>query len=184
MQQQQEPQAFDIRTGFSIFHYLTAAHAMAILPFIRKDFGREFFGMPALGSAVMMVALAGEDGIMMTYFYAWLGMLAIHRVRALQAERKRNAQHSRYSGWPWLGFMVPFTKGEVSAKAGEVIPLVLIGAALCPMSETLGGFVLMGIVSIPCSTAINLRIEETRARNMRDRMIEGRQLARRVRGDF
>lgn len=182
MNQQPDRSSLDFRGGFNIVSLIATAHAMAILPFVRKNFGVEFFGLPALFTLGMLFVLSAYDPIMMDYLLVWIVLLAIHRARGLALERRGEFYHSRYCGDSWLGGLFPGANTPWKARSVEVVLCGVIGAFLFEVSEVLGKFVLVGCFTIPVTLAVAGLRDTHRVRRMRDAAIEQRWLSARYRG--
>lgn len=172
----------DFRGGFNLLHFIATVHAMAILPFIRKDFGTHYFGIPGFFCLVLMLLLVGSIPGMLQFLCVWIALIAIHRFRAVRKAWQGEHEHSHYSGWPWLALIIPGIRTEMRAKCVECLISALAGFVLWDLgSEDLGKFVLVGCFTLPFTLMISWAFEANRVRRMRDASIEHRQMAQRYR---
>ena len=86
-------------------------------------------------------------------------------------------EHSRYEGYPWLGFLVPFVKRVEGAKLIEMLLCLTVGTLLLGVDQSLGQFVFFGSFSLMGKAAIEGQIEQNRVQQMRDAQIEMRHFA-------
>jgi hypothetical protein len=177
---QRQADHFNMRGGAIILNLLVGGLATTVTPFMRYGFGVEAFGLNALAAFVMILLYAGEtrDPAMIYFFYAWLLAVIAQRLETWRLVRKGWVEHSRYAGYPWLAMKLPFIKKPVTAKnCVEPVLCLLVGALLCPLSEALGVFIMLGLPSLLIQRAIESQVNINRLRRMRDAAIEQRYLS-------
>jgi hypothetical protein len=177
-----EESGFGFKQSFNLVTMLAFVHAMAILPFIRRNFGSQFFGLTALGTIALLFFLSAYDAIMMTYLLIWIGLVAIHRTKAVIRERRGEICHSRYWGDSWLKIYFPKPKSQIQARVAEGALCLIAGACIGEASAVLGKFVLLGAISIPLTTGLAEIVQANRVRRLRDSVIEQQYLSARYRG--
>ena len=96
-------------------------------------------------------------------------------------ERRRQGEHSSYGGWPWLAMRIPFVRDEVKAKGLESAIVFVSGVFMLPMSEPIGQFVMLTAFGLAIVHVMDVQAGKTRARQMRDAMIEMQQMVQDVR---
>jgi hypothetical protein len=157
--------------------FLALCHATCVSVFIRKGFGAEALGFNGAVAFIILLVCAGGDksGGMLLYFFAWLIALLIQRAITIRNECRGHYQHSKYTGWPWLG--LKFCKTEATAKRWvEPFLCVVFGIALLQVSESVGTFVLCGAISLKMVDGINSFADYRRIQIMHDAEIEMRRL--------
>lgn len=174
---QQQNNSTKLTTGDSLgLIYLAAnSHATAITPLIRSDFGMEAFHPYGLVALLLMLALTGGRWAsgMGVYLAVWFIALIIRRIESFRLRLKGIVTHSRYRGYPWLAMKFRFIKDVEQAKGFEPFMCFLIGAAICPVSETLGFFIMAGFISLGVCMCIDKFIVFKRVQHMSDAVIEG-----------
>lgn len=174
---QEQNNSTKLTTGDSLgLIYLFAnSHATAITPLIRNNFGTEAFHPYGLVALLLMLALTGGRWAsgMGIYLGVWFIALVVRRIESLRLRMKGFIAHSRYRGYPWLAMKFRFIKDVEQAKGFEPFMCFLIGAAICPMSETLGLFIMAGFVSLGMSMCIDKFIVFKRVQQMSDAVLEG-----------
>lgn len=168
--------------SFNLILMVIGAHRLCILPFIRRDFGPEAFGIPGLMAAGFILAYGSlaRAPAMMNFLWVWLAFLLMQRIRTAVKLRRGWVVHSRYQGTPWLA--MKFVKNEKRAKGFEVLICLAAGVALMPVSEQVGGFVMLGGLSLLFYMGIENSLIRARTRRMRDAMIEQQFIAEQFRG--
>lgn len=170
---------------FNWIYLLAASHATCFLVFFRCRCGTHAFGLNGLFALLMIVVYAGvaEATEMFPFLVLWLAFLCIRRGESVTMARRGQVEHSRYSGWPWLAIRFPFVRREQTA-VGLIEPLfcLLAGTFLMPLSQPMGGFILLGVVSLTVKAGTEREINSARVRAMRDAQIENQQLVERFHG--
>ena len=186
MSQQPEPSGFDhdFRNSVNWLYLLANAHATCITMFIRHSFGTNVPGFSGLFAILMMLLVMGESGdiTMLWFLYAWLIALVCQRLRTGYLYARGHREHSEYSGWPFVAMRIPFTKSESQAKNQEPSLCLLLGLLLCPLSPTVGLFVMAGIVSLTIVRCMNQFAISRQVTAMRDMQIEQQAMSERMRG--
>lgn len=176
---------FNVKSSMNLLYLVASAHATCFTVFLRRGFGTEALGLNGIIALVIILLYAGEtrDPYMAWYFWAWLLALIAQRLDTFLLVRKGNREHSRYDGWPNIALALPFVKTEAIAK-NLVEPLMcfLGGVLLCPLSESLGGFVMLGFFSLVIKRGLESQANRMQVQRLRDAEIEQRQLAERFRG--
>ena len=151
--------------------------------FLRTGFGKEYPGVAALLGLIIMVLYAGFARVpeMFAYIAVWLFAVILQRVKTFALARKGVVVHSRYWGYPWLAFMVPFVRKEGTAR-GIIEPMLcsVIGWVLTSWSPGVGGFVIVAGWANAIAGAIVADVDRKKLQAMRDAEIEQRYLARDV----
>lgn len=174
-QEQNGNQKMTNADAFGILYLIAGSHAVAITPFIRRDFGAEAFNPYGLFAFIGLLALtegrwATPMGI---YFTLWFFTLLYRRFESFRLRQKGLVTHSRYIGYPWLAMRFKHVKTMEQARGFEPVICLLAGAALCLVSETLGFFVMAGFVSLGLCMSIDKFAVYKRVQRMQDAVIEG-----------
>jgi hypothetical protein len=177
--QPQDSDKFKCRDGYNIFWVLASGHATCVTPFIRSGFGQEGLGYTALASLIVIILAmsATSDPAFIPYLWVWLAAVAFQRLRTGWLLRKGWKIHSRSAGWPWLAMLFPFMKDDRRARLFEPMLCLILGALLCPFSENLGEFVMVGFVSLAACTGIENEVARKQKIAARDAAIEMRYYA-------
>ena len=167
------------RESVNLLYIAAKGMAACVWPFIRSHPGVHALGAPGvIALLIILLYAAGQNAPeMMTYLVVWFLVVAFRNAQARRQERRGRGEHSRYDGWPWLAMRLPFVRDEVKAKGVEPFVCFAIGVFICPLSEPMGKFVMLGAVGLLLVRVMELRANEVRARRMRDAMIEMRQLS-------
>ncbi len=186
MQQQPESGDFshDFRNAVNWLYLLANAHATCLTMFIRHSFGTNVPGLSGVFAVIMMLlAVAESNDIRMLWFlYAWIAALICQRMRTGFLCLRGHREHSEYSGWPWLAMRIPFMKSESQAKNSEPTLCLVIGPLLCPVSPTVGMFVMAGVVSLTIVRCMNQYAISRQVTAMRDMQFEQQAMSERMRG--
>jgi hypothetical protein len=181
---QQEQQQWGMRDTTNLFYVLVNAHATAIAVFLRHSFGKEALAWNAVFALVLILVVGGFTGsaAMFIYLAAFLAALACQRLCTFNLVRKGVVWHTRYEGWPEIGFRLAL--GNVKAAVFVIEPLVCacVGGMLIDLGEAVvGWFVLCGTPSLLIREAVHSMIDQRRLDVMRDAQIEQEHLARQYR---
>lgn len=182
--QGQRGDGWNMQAGVNLLHWLFNGQAACIAPFLRQGMGVNYPGADGLVGLVMILAYGSVTGDrwMLTYFWGWLIAIILRRIESFRLQRRGEVLHSRYTGTP-LVLKFRFIKRETTAKnIVEPMLCVVIGALLCPVSEALGQFVMLGAISLMGQRAIESQVNINRVRKMRDLEIEQRMLGEWFRG--
>jgi hypothetical protein len=136
----------------NLLQFLVDAWATSAEVFLRREFGWNYIGAQAAAVVVLvpifMMLWPGYDPRPLAWFLvAYLVMCVIARLQAGWRRMRGDANHSYYSGWPWLmgifrrwsevtvkRWVEPALVGILAALIGEHnAPLAsyLVGSALC-----------------------------------------------------
>lgn len=186
-QQPRQPQQpfQDARKAFNLLYFLATAHATCLWPFMRRSFGIWAFGANALvGFAMIVMYLsATQSPAMLVFFWVWLALVAFHRAMAARRDRAGGlVVHSHYGGDSWLPLKLPFIRTHEEARRFEPLLCLFVGALLLPLDQGLGGFVMLGCLSLAISTGVNAEANRVRVQRMKDAFVEGQSVASGVRG--
>jgi hypothetical protein len=133
----------DMRQGFNIGSWLLYSWSMAYLPFLRTSFGVRGMEGYSFWAFVIILAygtLGNSPAMVWGYLPAWVLMVIWRKLRA------DSLQHSAYQGWPWLtGWMI---RDEYLARCAEAGLMILIGALLSRVDESVGLFVSGGVIAL------------------------------------
>jgi hypothetical protein len=184
-QQQQRPPFQDIRDGLNFLAWAVNGYATGILPFIRKDFGTNFFGMNALiaiGVMLLFGAMENSDD-MLVYMFLWVLFVAAQRLDAARAMRKGKIIHSRYGGDSWLAYkLAPKSKRKTVQMLIEPAICLIAGVLIIPYSPGVGKYLIVGCFAVLLFNGLQRGVMEQRVRQMHDAHIEQQATARMFRG--
>ena len=181
--QSQEPgQRSSREDGLGLLYMATNVVATCVTPFMRHSFGVEALGFPGFFALVLMITCTASVPRMPLFIAAWLIALITQRLWTFRLVRKGIRWHSRYAGYPWLAMRMPFVRSEETAT-GFVEPMIcfLAGVALCPLSESLGGLVMLTAPALMIRNGIEKELQRKRLQRMHDAEIEQRCMSDRFR---
>ena len=184
MPEQQQPTfGGDAREGLNVVFLGLSAHAMCLIPFLRYGFGINVPGFSGVMSLLLILVIMGANGDigMLWFLAAWIGVLAIQRIKAFSQYWRGMYYHSEYRGWPWLGAAVSFTKSEKKAKDVEPLICLMVGIGLLPIAPIVGCFVALGFFSLLILHCIELASRQRQVTGIRDLQMEQRALSERLR---
>ena len=184
-QQQQRPPFQDVRDGFNVLWHLVNGYATGILPFIRKDFGTNFFGINALLALLVMLlfgAMENSDD-MLVYMFVWALFVAAQRLDAARAARNGRIIHSRYGGDSFLAYkLAPKSKRKTVQMLIEPGICLIAGVLISPYSPGIGNYLIVGCFAVLMFNGMSRAVMEQRVRQMHDAHIEQQATARAFRG--
>jgi len=177
--QSQQPNGMSVRASANVFYLLVCAHSTCFTVFTRHSFGVEGLGTNGVAALGLMFAYAcyTASPAMLQYLAIWFVALALQRLTTFVRTRRGWYEHSRYEGYPWLAFMLPFVRDVPGAKFFEMLFCLMAGTFFLGIDEALGRFVLFGAFSLLAQAVIERQGETNRLQAMRDAEIEMRGLA-------
>jgi len=184
-QQPQRPPFQDIRDGFNVLAHLVNGYATGILPFIRRDFGSNYFGFNVLIAVLVMIlfgAMENSDD-MLRYIFVWLVFVAAQRLDAARAVRKGQIIHTRYGGDSWLAYkLAPKSRRKTVQMLIEPAICLIAGVLIIPYSPAVGKYLIIGCFAVLMHNGMSRAVMEQRVRQMHDAHIEQQATARMFRG--
>ena len=184
-QQPQRPPFQDIRDGFNVLAHLVNGYATGILPFIRRDFGSNYFGFNALIAVLVMIlfgAMENSDD-MLRYIFVWLVFVAAQRLDAARAVRKGRIIHSHYGGDSFLAYkLAPKSRRKTVQMLIEPAICLIAGVLIIPYSPAVGKYLIIGCFAVLMHNGMSRVVMEQRVRQMHDAHIEQQATARMFRG--
>lgn len=183
--QPNRPPFQDVRTGVNILAHLINGWATSILPFIRKDFGSEFFGVNALIALLTMLVFGAVENSddLLRYMGIWLLVVLAQRLDGARAVRRGQIIHTRYVGDSWLAQkLAPRAKRKTHQMLIEPAICLLVGLLFCPGSPAVGQYLIVGAFAVFMFNGMHRAVLERRVRHMHDAYIEQQTMARMFRG--
>jgi len=167
--------------------YVIDSWATSLLPFLRFDFGKEFFGFQAVAVLILIPVYSlfwyPENPVPLFYYLCvFLGLLILHRARTFWRMAKgRYEGHSRYSGTPWMVF--PYRRlSEFQVKLfAEPLHVILAGYLIESFSRPLGWYFINGGICLFLSQAVNEWSFRRQSTAMSDAVIEQEYVAEQFR---
>lgn len=171
-----------MRQTFNLLGFAAVCYANCIIPFLRRRFGAEAFGFQGMFAFVGLLLLAGGDptGVGMCYLWIWIAFVLMHRAGTMNNERKGIFLHSQYAGDPWIAKLV-CRDDDFARRYVEPFLCLTVGTLLCPLSETVGAFVIFGAIALGMVEVIQGQVSRVRLQKMRDAEIEMQYYAERFR---
>lgn len=185
MIQQQQNDEREFKGGFNLAYVILHGFATSVTPFTRTHFGREAFGISSLVALLLIIGFGsfGNSAAMWVFLLLWILAVLRQRVTQMQDRKKGLIVHSRYQGYPWLGFkLFPRIRDEGNAKGAEAFLVISIGTLLgYSLDPALGWLLVMGGIGTLFIEAFAVEVMKRRVQAMRDCEIENRDLAERFR---
>ena len=187
MQQQQQTEPDSRVTFLGALAFVSRTFATSIEVFLHRRFGERYFGLHS--AAVILAVLIystfweGYDvtpllGFLGFYFVACLGARAGIAKRRLTGD----VEHSYYNGRPILLSFWPFKKAkERTVKGLEPFLVFLTGAFVMPLSEPLGGYLMVASLGLLVSLGLAASYQRQRDLDLQDALIDQQNAAQRLR---
>ncbi len=179
---------FDMRAAVNLMYVVVSGHATCVTPFVRRNFGREALGRNgAMAFVILFLYMAAypRHVALQQFTLWWFVMLVLQRLKTGYLVSRGRSPHSRYDGYPYVGFLLPFVKDHKGAWIFEFLALLGCGIWLSSLDAPLGKLIIVSAVCLIVRTAIDEDIVRRRLHAMRDAEIEQRVLLDRYRrGDF
>src|SRR5947207_1696600 len=117
--------------------------------------------MNALWAILLMTLVAGlgDSPAMMWFFFAWIGAVACQRAKTFKLVRQGWREHSKYWGYPALAKMIPGVSENAAMMVVEPMICMIGGTLLCYIDTTLGGFVILGMISGAVVTGVEAELD-------------------------
>ncbi len=185
-QSQEQPQGSQV-TFLGALAFVSRTLATSIEVFIHRRFGERYFGLHS--AAVILAVLVfstfweGYDvtpllGFLGFYFVACMGA----RIGIAKRRRSGDVEHSYYHGRPVLLNWWPFKKAkERTVKGLEPFLVFFTGVFVMPVSEPLGGYLMVASLGLLVSLGLAATYQRTRQLDMQDALIDQQNLAERLR---
>src|SRR2546427_21720 len=131
--QQQDSMKMKPGDGLQLLCFIAGIHQAAIGPIIRKGYGTQALGLPALLAMISIWVLYAvtADVFVFWYFWRWMGALIYRRIETHRLLRKGAEIHSRYEGTPILALRLKWFKESTIRGFIEPFYLLVLGAFLC-----------------------------------------------------
>ncbi|HEY4313313.1 MAG TPA: hypothetical protein VGN12_27935 [Pirellulales bacterium] len=179
---------FDMRGAVNLLYVLVSGHATCVTPFVRRNFGREALGRNGAVAFVILffyMAAYPRHFVVQQFTFWWFVMFILQRLKTMYLVSRGLSPHSRYDGYPYLGYLLPFVKDPKGASIIEFLALLGGGMWLSTVDAPLGKLIIVSSVCLVVKNAIDEDIVRRRLQSMRDAEIEQRVLLDRYRrGDF
>lgn len=180
--QQQQPQQpdIDLKGAFNVFYLVFAGLATTVTTFTRRDFGKEALGVAGLAGFVFILVYGAVMHVpeMIIYLGVWMVSVLVQRARQFRMWLDKRIVHSRYGGYPWLGFRLNRkAKTEVKAKEAEALFVIVAGGLLTQASLGVGLYVVLAGVAAVFVECLHVETRKKQLQDMTDAEIEQRALA-------
>lgn len=166
------PAQKDFFALFDLFRFVTHAWAAMLYAFVRRGFGRGFFGLRGMGGLVVLsgwavVQTPPEEAFPLTVMMAmFVAMTFWHR---LQARKGLDGviQHSGYSGWPRVCDFLPISErdAKIFIEPGVIF---MTGIGITWLNQSLGMFIAIGAFACLIDWLYMARRDYRRAKQLHD----------------
>ena len=175
MQQDQNNQQrqFTNSDALGIVFFAANVLATSVAVFLRRGFGREALGWNSLVAFFLLLFLGAADPAFGYFAIAFTFAQVFRRVETFRLLRGGAVLHSQYAGFPYWAMKLPFVKSEKAAReAVEPLICLVVGVLLCPLSENIGGYVMLCGVGFIARYCIEELVMRKRVERMHDARIE------------
>ena len=176
----------DAKKGLNMGIFLTRALSAPVEVFLRKGFGCNYFGFPAMVGCFIVPLWTGfwprSSPVPMLVFWAvYLVMQLNARLGTWGAADRGEIVHSRYNGWPRLSRIFKRSPENRIKCLYEPAMVLLAGLLFLRFSPPLGTYLIAAAFSLVFDHAVTEGVDRARAQELIDGLIEQQQLAARVR---
>lgn len=174
------------QTGANILVFVAQVFATPLEVCLRRNFGTRYFGFQALGALIVIGLWAsiwrGSDARPVIWFW-WVVVVMFLRAKreSARASAKGTPPHTRYNGWPRLAAL--FKRMPEARVKAVVEPAVacIAGVLLLAFNEPLGSLLIVCAISLGAVQSTIEAVEQARALELNDALIEQQGLAERFR---
>jgi hypothetical protein len=161
----------------------------SIAVFLRRGFGRRYFGLQALAVIPLLLIWAtlwpeSDSTPLLVFLGAYVMGCVVAQAESFRRQRQGEVQHSFYSGAPCVMHWPILRRGfsERAAK-GVIEPVMVLIASwfVAQVDEPLGTYLMVAAVGTMLSIGLGRAAEERRLMDMRDAHIEQQNVAERFR---
>lgn len=188
-QQQPTSHMEQFRSMVGWLTFVSGALAASVEVFLHRSrtIGERYLGLQA--TAVIAIVLLyslfweGYDVMPLLRFLGmFLFMCFLARVGAAARRRRGGPQeHTRYTGFPRVCSVFRRLSERTAKMVVEPMLVFLAGAFVMPVSEPLGGYLMLASVGLLISVHMSVGYDRVRALDMNDASIDQRQIAERFR---
>jgi len=181
-----------MRTGFNVVAFVARSFAMICEVFMHFGFGSRYLGLHAMAGMLLIPLWAvfwpGRDPSLLLFFwFAYLLALGAARAGIIRSIRRGDKIHSRYNGTPTLLRKRPHLNEVAVKRIVEPIVAMVGGIVLAGLVDpVLGSFLIAAGIGLLIDSNLTEAVQQARAQDTFDAMLEQEQLAhrvRRIRGD-
>lgn len=175
-----------MKTAAHVTLFVARAMATPLELCLRREFGRNYFGFQALAAFILVpVCIAWWPGYspngLVGLWYVMLFMLVRARFETMRLIKQGKSGHSYYNGYPRLAAIFR-KKSEVEIKGLYEPALGLVaGGLIANLDEPLGYFLIASAFALFLSQGVIEAVEQARAEQLNDALIDQQQLAERFR---
>jgi hypothetical protein len=161
-----------MKDSFNLLMFLARCYAMVFIPFLRRGLGREAIGLYGIGAFLALLFMAVGDPVGFWFLAAWFCTVIYRRIETMRAWYRGYRPHSQYWGEAWFSRL--FFKNEKMIPTMEAAACLVAGAALMPLSVSVGSFVFYGFIGIGMVSCFDSYYMQQRLQRMHDAEIENR----------
>lgn len=179
-QQPQRSADLDMKGAFNFAYLVFAGLATTVTTFTRRDFGKEVLGVAGLAGFVFILVFGAVMHVpeMMIYLGVWMVSVLVQRARQFRMWLHKRIVHSRYGGYPWLGFRLNRKAAtERKAKEAEAFFVIAAGAALTQVVLGVGLYVMLAGFAVIFVECLHVESRKKQLQDLTDAEIEQRSLA-------
>jgi len=174
------------RLTFSQLLFIPRSLAFSVEVFLHTKMGDRYSDVQAAAVLLLVPLYAalweGRDPTPLFVFLAlYVAMCVRNRIECILRRGKPPVCHSRYTGLPRLMGQCP-GRGEVYVKQHvEPVVVFVLGGALCPLSESLGVYLMLAAAGLFVSGLASTAVDRQLVLDINDRMIEQHERAEQFR---
>lgn len=175
-----EDRTDNMRGAFTVVYVFLYAWALSVFLPLRRDSGHRAIGVAGLLALLLILGFGQMTRCIALYYYAGWFLLAIlaHRMGHFRHKLAGIAIHSRYPGYPWLGYRLrPKAANDLKAAEAECCFVIGVGAVLTQLVPPLGVYLVFGGLAAIAVECINVEARKRRVQEFNDARMEQEALA-------
>jgi len=182
MSEQNDSSSLGMKATANLVMWLCQILSVTVEVFLHSGFGERYFGFKALLAVPMILLFAllhQHQNIMplMVFLWAYIPLAIGWRIWAtVRRWLKRPLPHSRYSGRPYLWWLLPRWR-ETTVKWLEPLLIMALGLAVRHLNQPLGAFVMYAGAGMAISVGLNIALDRNKVMDMNDAILEQTSLA-------
>jgi len=160
--------------SFNAAFIIMYAHALGMLVFLRKDFGREGLGLAGLLTVFLILLWGCQTASfpMLVFLLVWFAAVLCQRVNQFINWQRGIRVHSRYSGFPFVSKRLFPWVSDLNARGVDGFICLAVGGLLFQFDKPLGLFVAFGVFSILFVEGMSVETTKRKLQAMHDAEIE------------
>lgn len=176
----------DAKQALAFLLFASQVITSPIEPILRTGFGRRYFGLPSFfglfALPLWMLFWPEQDSRPIWGLWCLFIVMQLYaRIQCVLMGRQGQLIHTRYNGFPRLGFILRRTHERI--LKGNCEPMLVMGVGLFVMNSSppLGSYLFTAGICLAINLLVLDALERARVMDMNDALIEQESLAERLR---